>query len=302
MRRRLARRDAARAGPHAREERDPRGADALPQGAAAGVGPVRRQGPALARRSRSCPIAERETVDAAMRQVEFLDAEIAAVERLIAAEALSWPEVKRLMTVPGVNVIVAATFMAAVGDIAPLPRPAQADRLPRPRSARPSVGCRARESRPHLEAGLGVRSPRARRGELVDRPPAGPDRRLLRPDQGAPRPLDRDRRVGAQARLPVLVPADRGEDYAFAQPSLTKKKLRRLELQAGAPRFQGGRGVWSTNDGDAQGRARARATGPARLRTHRQGLAGRRRGAGATAGRASSGSSKDQVARQTTSP
>jgi transposase len=33
------------------------------------------------------------------------------------AEALSWPEIKRLMTVPGVNVIVAATFIAAVGDV-----------------------------------------------------------------------------------------------------------------------------------------------------------------------------------------
>jgi transposase len=62
-------------------------------------------------------LTERETVDSAVRQVTFLDSEIAAVERLIAAEALSWPEVKRLMTVPGVNVIVAATFMAAVGDI-----------------------------------------------------------------------------------------------------------------------------------------------------------------------------------------
>jgi transposase len=63
------------------------------------------------------PLTERETVDAAVRQIDLLDAEIAAVDRLIAAEALSWPEVKRLMTVPGVNVIVAATFMAAVGDI-----------------------------------------------------------------------------------------------------------------------------------------------------------------------------------------
>jgi transposase len=39
----------------------------------------------------------------------------------------------------------------------------------------------------------------------------------------------------------------REEDYAFAQPSLTKNKMRRLELAAGAPRRQGGRGVWSTN-------------------------------------------------------
>jgi transposase len=67
------------------------------------------------------PLAEQESVDVALRQVEFLDQEIEAVEQLIAADALSWPEVKRLMTVPGVNVIVAATFMAAVGDIRRFP-------------------------------------------------------------------------------------------------------------------------------------------------------------------------------------
>ena len=37
----------------------------------------------------------------AMRHIEFLDAEIAAVEQLIAQQALSWPEIRRLMTVPG---------------------------------------------------------------------------------------------------------------------------------------------------------------------------------------------------------
>jgi hypothetical protein len=40
----------------------------------------------------------------------------------------------------------------------------------------------------------------------------------------------------------------RGEDYAYAQPSLTKKKLRRLELTAGAPKAQGTTAIWSTND------------------------------------------------------
>ena len=213
-----------------------------------------------------------------MRQVEFLDAEIAAVEALIAAEALSWPEVKRLMTVPGVNVIVAATFMSAVGDIAPLPRPAQADRLPRSRSARPSIGCRARESRPHLEAGLGVGSPCTGRGELVDRPPAGPDRRLLRPDQGTPRPLDRDRRVGAQARLPVLVPADarRGlrlraavADEEEAAP--TRAPGRRAEVPGRPRRLVDQRR-------DAQGRARARATGPGRPTNAPSRTGSRRRG------------------------
>jgi transposase len=63
------------------------------------------------------PVEEAETVAACMRHVEFLDAEIAAVERHIARQALDSPELRRLMTVPGVNVICAATFLAAVGDI-----------------------------------------------------------------------------------------------------------------------------------------------------------------------------------------
>jgi transposase len=52
-----------------------------------------------------------------MRRIEFLDTEIAAVERLIAQDALDSPEIRRLMSVPGVNVIVAASFLAAIGDI-----------------------------------------------------------------------------------------------------------------------------------------------------------------------------------------
>ena len=62
------------------------------------------------------PLEERESVDAGIRHVEFLDSEIAAVEKLIAQQALSWPEIRRLMTVPGVNLICAASFIAAVGD------------------------------------------------------------------------------------------------------------------------------------------------------------------------------------------
>jgi transposase len=59
------------------------------------------------------PLEERESVDAAMRHVEFLDTEIAAVEKLIAQQALSWPEIRRLMTVPGVNLVCAASLAQA---------------------------------------------------------------------------------------------------------------------------------------------------------------------------------------------
>ena len=41
----------------------------------------------------------------------------------------------------------------------------------------------------------------------------------------------------------------RSQDYAHQQPSLTRKKLRRLEITAGAPKnTRRSAGVWSTND------------------------------------------------------
>jgi transposase len=62
------------------------------------------------------PVEERESVDAGIRHIEFMDSEIAAVDRLIARQALGWPEIRRLMTVPGVNLICAASFLAAIGE------------------------------------------------------------------------------------------------------------------------------------------------------------------------------------------
>ena len=63
------------------------------------------------------PVEEAETVQAALRHIAFLDAEIAEVERLIARDALRSADARRLMTVPGVNVICAASFLAAIGDV-----------------------------------------------------------------------------------------------------------------------------------------------------------------------------------------
>ncbi len=105
MRRRLARRSQLVRRQDARQERGSRRPDAPAQGPPAGERPVRRQRPQVAGRTDRLPVEERETVDAGLRQIGFLDAEIAEVERLIALDALAWPDVKRLMTVPGVNVI-----------------------------------------------------------------------------------------------------------------------------------------------------------------------------------------------------
>jgi transposase len=194
------------------------------------------------------PVTERETVDSAIRQVEFLDAEIAAVERLIAAEALSWPEVKRLMTVPGVNVIVAATFMAAVGDI-------RRFRDRRKLTAYLGLDPRVRQSGigPATHGHISKQGSGSARHALVEAcwstvrqpgPIAGFYQRV-RARRGHSIAI-----VASARKLACLFWCllTRGEDYAFAQPSLTQKKMRRLELQAGAPRRQGGRDVWSTNE------------------------------------------------------
>lgn len=97
----------------------------------------------------------------------------------------------------------------------------------------------------------------------------------------------------------------REQDYAFAQPSLTRKKLRRLELAAGAPRHQGATGIWAANETMRQAeRELAEQAEAAYARSVRdwQAAAPQKVGASATLGRASQRPSKGKAARQTTSP
>ena len=194
-------------------------------------------------------VCERETVDSRLRQVDFLDGEIAQVEQVDRRRGAVLAGGQAADDRPRRQRDRRGDVHGRRRRHPPLRRSAQADRLSRPGSARPPVRRRARHPRPHLQAGLQQRAPRARRGVLVDGPPARTDRGLLPAHPRAPRALDRDRRRRAQARRALFwCLLTRGEDYAFAQPSLTTKKMRRLELTAGAPRCQGGRGVWSTND------------------------------------------------------
>jgi transposase len=63
------------------------------------------------------PSDEREAVNACLRQVDFLTGEIDMIDRAIAVDASKSQDVRRLMSVPGVSIITATTFTAAVGDI-----------------------------------------------------------------------------------------------------------------------------------------------------------------------------------------
>jgi transposase len=194
------------------------------------------------------PLEERESVDAGIRHVAFLDIEIAAVERLIAQQALSWPEIRRVMTVPGVNLVCAASFIAAVGN---------PNRFLTSRKLVAYLGLDPRVKQsgeaPARSGRISKRGSPSARWALVEAAwstvlQPGPlhafyERTKARRGHG--------KAIVATARkLAVLFwcMLTRGEDYAHQQPSLTKKKLRRLEITAGAPKnTPKAAGVWSSN-------------------------------------------------------
>ena len=249
---------------------------------------------------------ERETVDAGMRQIEFLDQEITAVERLIAQEALGSGEIRRLMTVPGVNVIVGATFLAAIGDIR------------RFESPRKLVGYLGLDPRVR-QSGSGP----ATHGHISKEGSVRARHALVEASWTAvrqPGPLHafyqrvRARRghsvaiVAAARKLACLFWCllTRQEDYAYQQPSLTKKKLRRLEITAGGERYTpAAAGIWKANDAvrDAE-RDLARQAEVAYARTVRdwQAAQAAKAGASVTPGHASNRPKEGRAARQTTSP
>jgi transposase len=64
------------------------------------------------------PGDERQTVDGCLRQIDFLDAEIALVDGKVAQFVLGSADAQRLMTIPGIDITTAAALIAAIGDIA----------------------------------------------------------------------------------------------------------------------------------------------------------------------------------------
>jgi transposase len=252
------------------------------------------------------PPEERETVDSAMRQIEFLGQEIAEVERLIACDALASTEIKRLMSVPGVNVIVAASFLAAIGDIH------------RFKSPRKLVGYLGLDPLVR-QSGVGP----ATHGHISKRGSVRARHALVEAcwtTVRQPGPLHSFyQRIHARRGHSVAIVAaarklaclfwcllTREEDYAYQQPSLTKKKLRRLQIAAGAKRYTPeAAGIYSANTAVREAeRELARQAEVAYARTVRDWHAAQaaKVGASVTPGRASNKPLKGEAARQTTSP
>ena len=200
-------------------------------------------------RTLELPAEECETVEAAMRHIEFLDAEITEVERLIARDMLWSSDTRTLMSVPSVNLICAATFLAAIGDIRRFPGSRQLvaylglDPKVRQSGSEPArTGRISKQGSPHARWAL------VEATHSVVRQP-GPLRAFhqrIRARRGY-----NIATVAAARKLGCLFWCllTRGEHYAHAQPSLTAKKLRKLELMAGAKRYErSAAGIYATND------------------------------------------------------
>jgi len=251
-------------------------------------------------------IDERETVDAGLRQLEFVRTELARVDRAIAEQALSSAEIRRLMTIPGIDATTAAALMAAIGDISRFPTPRHlVGYLGLDPRLRQSGVAKPRQGRISKEGSAAARHALVESAWVAARAP-GPLRVFA--ERVAAR---RGRHIAAVAvarKLAVLAwhLLSRGEDYAYQRPSIVRRKLRRLELKTGAARAKrqaGAAPLWGSRAQDDLERELARQAELAyrRLVTDWQ-RTRPKSGAGATPGRASSWPSERQAARQETAP
>jgi transposase len=208
------------------------------------------------------------------------------------------------MTDPGVNLIVAVTFLAAIGDIRRFPdRRKLVGYLGLDPKVRQSGNAPASHGRISKQGSAPARHALVEASWSAVRNP-GPLHAFyqrIRTRRGHQVAI-----VAASRKLACLfwVLLWKEQDYAFGQPSLTAKKLRQLEITAGDPRWRDAGGVWAANRAlrDAE-RDLARLAENAYAQTVRdRQAAGIKTGASATPGRASQKPTRGQAARQTTSP
>jgi transposase len=251
------------------------------------------------------PADEQETVAGCLRQIEFLDREIALVERALAEQVLASDEMRRLLTLPGVNFVTAAAVMGAIGKI---------DRFPTSRQLVSYLGLdpRVRQSgaEPARHGRISKQGPGETRHVLVEAAwhaarTSGPLRAFH--ERVAARRGANVATVAVARKLAVIAwhMLSRGEDYAFARPSLTREKIRKLELATGAERRKGKRNpvrVFATREQHQLDKQLAAQAEFAYRRLMKDWQPAINKGAGAAPGRASRRPSSGQAARQETAP
>lgn len=188
------------------------------------------------------PMDERLAVEQRLRELDRLGEDLDAIDRLLCESVLHDDQLKRLLTITGVNCIVAIGLLAAIGDISRFATPAKLVSYfglnPRVRQSglQPAQhGHISKVGRAHARAMLveaawsAANSPgplrafflriRSRRGQQIAA-------------------------VATARKLAVVAwhVLSGQEDFAWSRPALTAQKRRNLELRAGMPVRKGQRG------------------------------------------------------------
>ena len=189
------------------------------------------------------PLAEdqRRVIVRHAGELDRLGAELAEVDKSLAQKALDEPQVKRLMTITGVNATVAMSVLAAIGDIHRFSSP---EKLVSYFGLNPRV--RQSGDKPAYHGRITKQGRAHARSMLVE---------AAWVISGAPGPLRaffiriRDKRgkhvaaVATARKLAAIVwhILTKDEDYTWNRPALLQWKLRKLELKAGHLSRRGGR-------------------------------------------------------------
>jgi transposase len=188
------------------------------------------------------PPDEADAVARHLREHDRLSEDLRVVEREIARDALANPDAKRLMTIPGIDMVVAVGLLAAIGPVTRFDGP---DKLVsylglnptvhRSGEGRPRHGRISKQGRTHARTMLVEAAWQAVRGP-------GPLRAFY--ERVARRRGVHIAAVAVARKLAVIIwhLLRKGEDYAWVRPALHAKKLRDLELRSGLPARRGQRG------------------------------------------------------------
>jgi transposase len=189
------------------------------------------------------PPDEADAVARHLREHDRLGEDLRVVERELAREALADADTKRLMTIPGIDMVVAVGLLAAIGPVTRFEGP---DKLVsylglnptvhQSGEGRPRHGRISKQGRTHARTMLVEAAWQAVRGP-------GPLRAFY--ERIARRRGNHIAAVAVARKLAVIVwhLLRRGEDYAWVRPALHARKLRDLELRSGQPARRGQRGA-----------------------------------------------------------
>ena len=189
------------------------------------------------------PTDERRAIERHLRECDRLGEDLQAVERDLARAALTDERVARLMTVPGIDMVVALALVAAVGAVERFDSP---QKLVSYLGLNPSV--RQSGPGPAYHGRITKQGRGHARGMLVEAAWAaarvpGPLRAFFQRVRA-----QRGQHVAAVAtarKLAVLIwhLLRKGESYLWARPALHARKMRNLELKAGHQPARGQRGA-----------------------------------------------------------